>query len=100
MGRLAGAVGVGKIEGMASILGRERELGRFSGVEVTKLSPTVWGFEGCETVGGIGCGRWEARWEHWTEPWGRERAGKLSVSHEKREIFRKQKKKGFGLAFF
>ena len=89
---------VGKIEGVASILGGEGELGRFVGAEVTTLTLMVWGFEGCRTAGSIGCGGWETRWEYWTEPWGRERAGKLSISHEKRKIFRKQKK-GFGLAF-
>ena len=61
MSRLAGAVEVGKIEGVASILGGEGELGRFVGAEVTKLTLTVWGFERCKTVGGIGCGGWGTR---------------------------------------
>ena len=45
---------VGKIEGVAFIVGREGELGRFSGAEVTKLSPTVWGLKAIRRWGASG----------------------------------------------
>ena len=53
-------------------------------VEVTMVSQKVWRGEGCRTAGGTECGGWETRWEYWTGPWGRECAGRLSVSHEKK----------------
>ena len=67
------------------------------GAEVTTSSPVVWGGEGY-TAGGIGCDGWGIRWGYRTEPWEEERVGKLSVSHEKRKIFRRQK--GNRLSFF
>ena len=62
------------------------------GAKVTTSSPVVWGGEGY-TAGGIGCDGWGIRWVYWTEPWEEERVGKLSVRHEKKEIFREQKQR-------
>ena len=64
----------------------------FRGAEVTTSSPVVWGCEGYRARG-IGCDEWGIRWVYWTEPLEEERVGKLSVRHEKKEIFREQKQR-------